>query len=276
MPRHHRKRRKPLRTSAVINMLSNNPVIALSVKDTRTYMRDWHFVFYKMMPGIVTPILVLLLIRYSLLTNPVTSDHQFERMIEYLFLCVVFMLFLLQACIFVGNIFGYERAAISSVFLAPLTDRQILLGKNMFLLILLTFDAIVISCLTLLFFPKFQIALVFFCFMENVIIILIGLGNLNSIIFPYYVPFDKPTVSFQGTLIIGLMNMATIILLVFLMSPVVAMLYYSLLTKNPALLAGTIPVSVIYSLMVYANLLKIAVNMMSRYRESIYRNVSTP
>ena len=147
--------------------------------------------------------------------------------------------------------------------------------KNIFMFFLLTIDSVVISFLIGLFYPGFQYPLAFFCFMESLVIMLIGLGNLSSMIFPYYVPLDKPTVSFQGTLIVGLMNMITVLALSILMIPVLLVLFYSLISNNLVFLPLSIAASLVYSLTIYGYLLMAGERLMPRYRESIYCNVSS-
>lgn len=265
---------RPIRHSLLDN-LKRNPTMAIAVKDAQTFFRDWHFMFYKIMPGIITPILVLLIIKFFLTGADAYLEPDFQKLIELSFITLVMVLFLAQSYIFVGNIFGYDRAAVSSMFVAPVTNRQILLGKNIFMCFLLSLDAIVISFLIGLFYPGIQYPLSVFAFMESLVIILIGLGNISSMIFPYYVPLDKPTVSFQGTLIVGLMNMITVIALSILLFPVIFMLFYSLQAGNLIFLPVAIAASILYSLIIYSYLLLAGEKLLPRYRESIYRNVSS-
>jgi len=269
-----RLKNKPCRKSLLDNF-KRNPVMAIASKDAQTFFRDWHFMFYKMMPGIITPVLILLIIRYSLVGSDLSISPELQMMIQISFIILVMILFLAQSYIFVGNIFGYDRAAVSSMFTAPVTDRQILLGKNIFMFFLLSIDSLVISILIGLFFPGISYPLSFFSFMECLVMILVGLGNISSMIFPYYVPMDKPTVSFQGTLIVGLMNMITVMALSVLIIPVVLMLYYSLTSGSPIWLFFAIIASILYSLMIYGYLLFAGEKLLPRYRESIYQNVSS-
>ena len=259
----------------LLDRMKVSPILTITAKDAQTFLRDWHFMFYKLMPGIVTPTLILMIVRYSVTQESASLPPEIARMIYIMFLITVLVLFLAQAYIFVGNIFGYDRVAVSNIFAAPISDREILLGKNLFMFALLTLDSLVISALSLLFFSNIIIPITLFIFLESMVIILIGLGNICSMIFPYYVPFDKPTVSFQGTLIVGIMNMATDLILGAIMIPVIVILFLSIRAENLLWIILALPVSLAYSFLIYGFLLRYASVLMPRYRESIYHNVTS-
>lgn len=254
----------------------SHPSWAILLKDFQTNFRDWHYIFYKMMPGVFTPTMIMLILKYNLqFVLADVNDYFVIKVVRITFIVLVFMIFLSQSYIFVGNIFGYERAAISNIFMAPVSDFDIFLGKNLFLICLLTFDSIVISILTKLIVGNNLIPIGCFAFLECMILVLIGLGNLCSMIFPFYVPMDKPSVSFQGTLIVGLMNMAANIALFIILSPVIYFILSSIKINNALYLSLSILFSLLYSLVVYILLLRYASRLLPHYRESIYHNVSS-
>jgi hypothetical protein len=254
----------------------SKPVFAIFIKDAQAFFRDWHYMFYKLMPGIVTPTLVLLIVRFQLFESELIEDDYTRRILQFFFIMTVIILFLAQAYIFVGNLFGYDRAAISNLFTAPIDNTTILVGKNLFIFLLLTLDSFVIAVLTVLFYEQIRIPLAFFFVLESTVIILLSFGNICSMIFPFYVPFDKPSVSFQGTLIVGLMNLMADLIVGVFMVPVVAGIYFALQSNSSLRLSFAFLFSLIYSLGVYMIMLRISSRMLDRYRESIYHSVSSP
>lgn len=261
---------------SLIEKLASHPSIVIFSIVAKTLLRDWHFIFYKMMPGIVTPTLILLIIKYHFTQYHLEKGDPLFLGFVVAFVVLIILLFLAQAFIFVGNIFGYDREAISFIFTIPVSDKKILLGKNFFMLSVLSVDAIVISFLTGLFYPNIFIQLTFFFFLESLILILIGLGNFSSLIYPYHVPFDKPTVSFQGTLIVGILSMITDFILILLIAPVGIALFYLLIKKIYLWLIPSYLISLTYSFAVYFLLLNASSKLLPHYRESIFQNVRTP
>jgi hypothetical protein len=263
-------------TNIYVKQAISKPVFAIFIKDAQAFFRDWHYMFYKLMPGIVTPTLVLLIVRFQLFESQLIEDDYTRRILQFFFIMMVIVLFLAQAYIFVGNLFGYDRAAISNLFTAPIDNTTILVGKNLFIFLLLTLDSVVIALLTYLFYEQVRIPLAFFFVLECMVIILLSIGNVCSMVFPFYVPFDKPSVSFQGTLIVGLMNLVTDFFVAVFMVPIVVGIYHALSSKSSTLLALAFLFSIIYSLGLYVIILRISSRMLDRYRESIYHSVSSP
>jgi len=253
-----------------------HPVITIFLIETKTLLRDWHFIFYKMMPGIVTPTLILLIIKYHFTQYSLEKSDPLFMGFIIAFIVLIIILFLAQAFIFVGNIFGYDREAITMLLTVPVDERSMLMGKNLFMLALLSVDAVVISFLTFLFFPDFFIQMTFFVFMESMVLILIGLGNFSSILYPYHVPFDKPTVSFQGTLIVAILSMFTDLVLLVMVTPMAIALFYLLYHKLYILLITSCILTLLYSIFFYVLLLNASARLLPRYRESIFQNVRTP
>lgn len=268
--------KKRSETRAFVRRAISKPVFAIFIKDAQAFFRDWHYMFYKLMPGIVTPTLVLLIVRFQLFESSLIEDDYTRRILQFYFIMMVIILFLAQAYIFVGNLFGYDRAAVSNMFTAPVDNTTILLGKNLFIFLLLTLDVVVISVLTFLFYEQIRIPLAFFFVLESMVIILLSFGNICSMVFPFYVPFDKPSVSFQGTLIVGLMNLITDMIVGLFMIPVVVGIFHALQSNNSFLLSAAFIFSLFYSVGIYTIMLRISSRMLDKYRESIYHSVSSP
>jgi len=254
---------------------ASHPAIIIASIQAKTLLRDWHFIFYKMLPGEITPILILLIIKYYFMEYGIIRGSELFIYATIGFLTLIIILFLAQAFIFVGNIFGYDREAISVILASPVDDKTILFGKNLFMFCLLSVDALVISMLTGLFVSRIAIPLTFFCFMECMVIILVGLGNFSSIIYPYHVPFDKPTVSFQGTLIVAIFSLLTDMILLALLSPIAIGFITIIRMKEFIFLIPAAIAALSYSCLLYWLFLNYSSRILPRYREMIYQNVRT-
>ncbi|MFH1676947.1 MAG: hypothetical protein ABIC40_07965, partial [bacterium] len=173
-------------------------------------LRSPYFMLYKILPGTIAPVIILLAMHWNL-TNVTKLYNQPEigaGLISATLTLVIFIV-IAQANLFAGNLFGLEDRAIKNLMVLPTPRRVFLLGKNLFLGGLLFIDALVVSLLMLLYFPIAYAFFASFGLLITMFLIILGIGNFTSSIWPYWMPLDRPSFSLRSTVILGLVNFGT-------------------------------------------------------------------
>ncbi|HYE79886.1 MAG TPA: hypothetical protein VEI97_18025, partial [bacterium] len=251
-----------------------HPALVVAWKDWHSLMRDRYFFFYKTVPGVLAPTIILLAGKY----NARLMEHQFDLTGWFipLYLGLALMIFVAQANLFVANHFGFERDQIAALLTAPADRKHLLWGKNLFLMAALLPDMLVIATFTLLLLPNPTVGLwvlVFLCLL-SIVLILLGLGNLAAVLMPYFTPLDRPVITLQGAVLVGLVNTALLIGLGLLMLPNLGLLLgpgYG--WRQPWLYAISLPLWVVYNGVVYTLLTNAAAKLMPEYEEWIHLRV---
>ena len=185
--------------------------------------RSPYFFIYKILPGSVAPVIILLAMRFNM--EYIQNLSTYPALVDYaLPSAMVLVLFIVigQGNLFAGNHFGLEDAMIRSIMVFPVPRKAILLGKNLFLGGLFLLDTIVLSLLSLLFYNSAYIFFGIFTLLLTLFILILSIGNFTSSLWPYWMPFDKPSYTFRNTVILGLVNAGVTLVLVVAIAPVVA------------------------------------------------------
>jgi hypothetical protein len=193
--------------------------------------RNPYFIIYKTLPGTIAPIIILLAMKWNLENivqySPIENADIIAKNVT---LALVLFIVIAQGNLFAGNQFGLEDTAIKNLFVLPTPRRWILLGKNLFLGSLFLVDSIVLSLLLLLYFPGIDSFFMSLSLIITIFLLILGIGNFTSSIWPYWMPLDKPSFTLRSTVILSLVNSAaTLVLLILSIPPITAIFYANLL-----------------------------------------------
>lgn len=251
-----------------------HPAIVTAWKDVANLVRNRHFFFYKTLPGILAPATILLAGKYNL--DLLGGKEDLTGWFVPLYLALTLFIFVTQANLFVANFFGFERDEIGALLITPVPRRQIILGKNLFFIAILLPDMLFISTLSLMLLPHPTLGhwLLSMGTLSSISLLLLGLGSLSSVLLPYFTPLDRPVITLQGAMLVGLANTAILVALAFLMIPALLLLAGPWLWwKSPVLYAITIPVWVLWVGGLWYGLVQWASRLMPDYEEWIQLRV---
>ena len=210
-------------------------------------LRSPYFMLYKILPGTIAPVIILLAMHWNLSNvSKLYNTPEIGSGLIAATLALVFFIVIAQANLFAGNLFGLEDREIRNIMVLPTPRRVFLLGKNLFLGGLLFIDALVVSLLLLLYFP---IAFAFFAsfgLLITMFLIIMGIGNFTSSIWPYWMPLDRPSFTLRSTVILGLVNLGTTILLLIFSAPPLLLVLVPYFYGHELLAWIFIPISVLY------------------------------
>lgn len=194
-----------------------HPALLVAWKDACTLLRNRHFFFYKTLPGILAPTIILLVGKYNLVLMRDYGDVMHWFVPIYFGLCL--FIFVTQANLFTSNHFGFERDQVASILVTPVPRLALLQGKNLFLFLALLPDIMLIASLGLLLIPQPQIGhwLLTLGSLGSIAVLLLGLGNMTSVLLPYFTPLDRPVITLQGAVLVGLAQGAVLLLLTLLL-----------------------------------------------------------
>ncbi|MEO7995203.1 MAG: hypothetical protein ABI743_12465 [bacterium] len=249
-------------------------VRVIAWKDAQALLRNHHFFFYKMLPGVLAPTVILLIGKYNL--RLLADQHDLLAWFIPLYLGLSLMIFITQANLFIANYFGFERDQIPALLSAPVPRREIIWGKNLFLLILMCPDILIIASLAQLLLPHLQLGLWFLTVgvLLSIVLNLLGIGNLASILLPYYAPLDRPVITLQGAVLVGLANTAILITLALCLIPdLILLLGPAYGWQMPWSYVLTVPLWALYHVVTYTLLSNWAARLMPQYEEWIQLRV---
>lgn len=251
-----------------------HPTLVVAWKDWHSLMRDRYFFFYKMVPGVIAPSIILLAGKYN--AELMRDAYGLMTWFIPLYLGLALMIFVAQANLFVANFFGFERDQIAALLTTPVDRRQMLWGKNLFLFAILLPDMLVIATFTLMLLsnPSWGLWVMLFTVLLSIVIVLLGLGNLASVLVPYFTPLDRPVITLQGAVLVGLVNTGILLALALLMVPNLALLLGPAYGwRLPWTYAITLPVWMLYNGAAYVLLTNYAAKLMPEYEEWIHLRV---
>lgn len=256
-------------------IFGNEPV-ALYKKDMLEFWaRSPYFFIYKILPGTLAPVIILLAMHWNL-ENAIQTGEKVDLagMIKTYTVGLVIFIVAGQAMLFAGNQFGFEGENIRNILVLPTPRRHLLTGKNIFLGGLFIIDALVLSFSLLVYFPTLY---AFFSWLTSLVVmflLILAFGNFTSSIWPYWMPLDKPSFTLRTTVILGLVNFGFSIVLVVAMSPVVAMLLLPYDAGLQWLGYLMMPVALAYGLFIYKLAIKPAVDLFKSNEFLVLRRVA--
>ena len=253
-----------------------NESAALYKKDMLEFAtRSPYFLLYKILPGSIAPMIILLAMRWNLEYYIQFSYRpEFGPTIQLMAFVIVIFIVVSQANLFAGNIFGFESENIRSIFVMPTPRRHILVGKNLFLGGLFLIDSLVLSFLVLLYYPT---PIAFFTWLTltlTLFLIILSIGNYTSSIWPYWMPLDKPSFSMRTTIILSLVNMGAILALAIAFSIPAAMVILPWRMGNEVLSFIMMPLALLYGLMFHRLTLGPAVNLLESNEFLLLRRIA--
>jgi|GEM_PF-6369408 len=228
-------------------MWVRHPILVVAYKDFCNLLRNRHFFFYKTLPGLLAPTTILLAGKYNL--NLLRDQYDLQTWFIPLYLGLALFIFVTQANLFVANYFGFEREEISALLTSPVKRHHLIQGKSLFFFVILIPDMLLIASLSLMLLPHPVVGhwLVAFGFLFSIAIILLSLGNMSSVLLPYFTPLDRPVITLQGAILVGLANTATLVLTALLMIPATLLIAGPwFLWDSPGWYALTLPVWVLW------------------------------
>ena len=264
---------KPVRHSRGMLLIGLPPVVeAMMEKEFRYYVRDPYFkiimlnLAYMLVVGFfaISP-------KGMILTPP----------IRVVMAWVMMSLPLLIEMQLVCNLFGTEGAAASVLFLFPCSRRQILVGKNLALFVVLSDLNIVFMFILAGIAGVLGYVGLLVCWIELALIVFLAIGNLASIYFPLRLVMRgfrmRPNSASRGCgyffVYWGVMLIAFVFLLPVLGALAVPAFWPGI---NPFWLALSIPLAVAYALGLYALSLHLAGPLLQAREETIIAKVSQP
>ncbi len=196
-------------------------------KDTLEFAsRSPYFFIYKILPGTVAPIIILLAMQFNMSYMELSSFPIMEKYALTAAMALVLFIVVAQGNLFAGNQFGLEDRNIKGLMVLPTPRKAFLLGKNLFLGGLFLLDAVVLSLLSLFFYPSAYLFFSILTVMVTMFVLIISIGNYTSALWPYWMPLDKPSFSLRSTVILGLVNSIVTIILALIMIPALAAVYF--------------------------------------------------
>lgn len=260
----------------VVARLVGAEAAALFRKDLlNLFARSPYFLLYKVLPGAIAPAIILLSMRWNLENvSRLSSTPEFARGIVIATFTLVGFIVIAQANLFSGNQFGLEDTAIRGLMVLPTSRRSILIGKNAFLGSLFLGDALVLSALSLLFFPTPFVFFAVLSLLVTLFLLILSIGNYASAIWPYWMPLDKPSFTLRSTVVLGLVNVGAVIALVIAFAPALAAVVVPHLLGNDVVTYVCMPLVVIYGLVFHRLTLRGAVGLLESNEFLILRRVT--
>jgi len=250
--------------------------VAIFRKDMLEFAtRSPYFFFYKILPGSIAPLIILLAMRWNL--NNI--DFVYPRaevvpaLLTFAFGIVIFIV-VAQATLFSGNLFGFEGENIRTFMTFPTPRKNLLLGKNLFLGNLFFIDALILSLLMLLYFPKIYTFFAWFTLTLTLFILVLSLGNFISSIWPYWMPLDKPSFTMRTTVILSIVNTGLVVALAISFALPVAIVVVPHILEFDWLSYLMMPVALLYAVMFHKYTMASAVNLFHANEFLIIRRIA--
>ncbi len=249
---------------------------ALYRKDALEFAsRSPYFFVYKILPGSIAPMIILLAMRWNLSNlEDVTYIPGMLEKVLWISLGLVLFVVIAGANLFAGNVFGFEDKNIRTLMVLPTPRRALLIGKNLFLGGLLLLDALVLSFLSLLFFPN---AFAFFGVLSltvTLFMLILSIGNFASSLWPYWMPLDQPSFTLRSTVILGVVNLGVTIALVIAYAPALAAVAVPYFLGIKWLAYLLMPVAVVYGFIFYRLTLSPAVGLLESNEFLVLRRIA--
>lgn len=258
------------------------PALEIMRKDHLHFLRNRNFLLQKYLPVIIGPGIVMIATWHS------TTHYVGIQNVKYIVGCLInsamifsFFIITAQANLFAGNIFGLEGRSIYQVFTTQVNKRQVLMGKNAFLLSLLLFDAVLFGGLTWLVLGSqvpYALAVGFMLFicMLNFFTMLVALGNFVSALFPYHFDIDRPAVTAQHVLLLIIIEAVTVTIAAILLLPSFLLIFLPFWMHVPLLWLLFTPLSLAYSFLWLWLSIRYAGPLVERLERAIMLKVSEP
>jgi len=250
--------------------------LAVFKKDMLEFaVRSPYFLMYKVLPGSIAPMIILLAMRWNLDHAMQTSYFpRFAPMLQNVTFVVVIMIVVNQGLLFAGNQFGFESETARILFTAPPPRRLILLGKNLFLGSLFLIDSLVLSFLILLYYPTLHSFFAWLSLLITLFLLILSIGNFVSATWPYWMPLDKPSFTLRTTMILGLVNMGAALALAISFAPAAALVILPHTAGHDMLSWLMMPVAVAYGVLFHQLTLGPAVGLLESNEFLILRRVA--
>ena len=239
------------------------------------WARNPHFFIYKILPGTLAPVIILLAMNWNL-NNAIQMGERVDIVMLIKIYTVGLVLFIVaaQGMLFAGNQFGFEGENIRTILALPTPRQYILIGKNIFLCGLFMIDALVMSLALLVYFPSVYSFFSWLTLLITMFLLILALGNFTSSVWPYWMPLDKPSFTFRTTVILGLVNMIFSIALAVSMLPAIAMIVFPYIASIYWLGYILMPVAIGYGIFFHRITLKPAVNLLATNEFLVLRRVA--
>ncbi len=250
--------------------------VALYKKDMLEFWaRSPYFFIYKVLPGTLAPVIILLAMHWNLENAIQIGEHkELAAIVKIYTVGMVVFIMAAQGMLFTGNQFGFEGGNIRNLLVLPTPRRHLLMGKNIFLGGLFLFDSIVLSIVLRVYFPELYAFFAWFILLLVMFLLILAFGNSVSLIWPYWMPLDKPSVTLRTTVILGLVNVGFTIVLVISMIPPVAMVLLPYIAGIQWLGYLLMPVAIAYGLFMHRIMMKPAVNLFETNEFLVLRRVA--
>ena len=174
-------------------------------KDHLNLLRNRSFLLYKTIPATIGPVLIILATWYNVnYLDFVQREESLPACITTVAMVFAAFIVIAQAHLFAGNIFGLEGRGIFTLFKTEIDKRQVIIGKDAFLLTLYLLDASVFGALTWLLMGKFILGCFAFLGLMNLFILMLAVGNFTSAVLPYYFDLERPAVSAQQVILLAI------------------------------------------------------------------------
>lgn len=219
------------------------PVQAIFVKDLRYFWRD---------PQLKASMLSSLFILIVIVVGPIFGSDRGPggvRSWTVLFSCIA-PLFL--AMNFSLNIFGLERQGLTSLFLFPVLPQHILWGKNLAIAAVAFGEQVLVAAAFAIITGGWSYYLPALFVGAAAIAVMLGCGNILSVLLPFRTAQFKMGSSASGSPESGclrsIMGMFSLLVTLVILSPVIAGVLIPILLREPAILAATLPLALLYGI----------------------------
>ena len=217
-------------------------------KDHLNLLRNRNFLLYKTIPATIGPVLIISATWYNVnYLDFVQREESLPACITTAAMMFAGFIVIAQAHLFAGNIFGLEGRGIFTLFTTEIDKRQIVIGKDAFLLTLYLLDATVFGALTWLLLGKFVLGVFAFLGLMNLFMLMLAVGNFTSAVLPYYFDLERPAVSAQQVILLAIAEAFSATVSLCLLIPPALFIFLPVRFHLPWLEIIGVPLSFAYS-----------------------------
>jgi ABC-2 type transport system permease protein len=222
------------------------PVQAIFIKEMRYFWRD---------PQMKASMLSSFFILIVLFAGPLFGMHPGNAGGQPWTVLLSCLAPLFMAMNFSLNTFGLERQALTTLFLFPVRPQYILWGKNLAVASVAIGEQIFIAGAFAFITNSWGYYIPAIVVGISAIAVMLGCGNILSVLLPFRVAQFKMGTSASGTPESGclrsLMGMLSLGVTLVVLSPVIAGVALPLIFRAPGILTITLPLSLVYGLVIH-------------------------
>ncbi len=235
-------------STGLVERLVASQFFSIAVKDIKYYRRD-----PQMLRLLISFVFVVVLVAVGLFNTGSSREQTFGPWA--VMVAPVYALFLLTTLSY--NILGMERQSLTSLFLFPVSPKQILWGKNIVTFALGLIEVLLLVLVVAFVENSWNLVLPAITIGLTGIGIILGCGNFSSVFFPQRMSLARRglqssnSVTSEGGCLRSVMAFVVLLVMIIMLIPVVAGLVLPVIYHAQLIWWATIPASLLYSAAFY-------------------------